>query len=117
MAAGLERQAMHEHGLDTETILTHVTIHWLTGTGGSAIRIYAEEGREERPPGPTTMPLGAAQFPGDLASIRAFSEHHHRDIESWNRYDRGGHYAAHHAPDLLVADIRQFFAAVRARRP
>jgi hypothetical protein len=52
------------------------------------------------------MPLGAAQFPGDLASIRAFSEHHHRDIKSWNRYDRGGHYAAHHAPDLLAADIR-----------
>jgi epoxide hydrolase len=60
------------------------------------------------------VPLGVAQFPGDLPSIRAFSEHHHRNIVSWNRYDRGGHYAAHDAPDLLVADIRQFFAAVGA---
>jgi epoxide hydrolase len=32
---------------------------------------------------------------------------------SWNEYDRGGHYAAHEAPDLLTADIRQFFAGLR----
>jgi hypothetical protein len=30
-------------------------------------------------------------------------------ILSWNIYDRGGHYAAHQAPDLLVQDLRQFF--------
>jgi pimeloyl-ACP methyl ester carboxylesterase len=60
--------------------------------------------------GPKTVPLRVAQFPGDLASVRAFAEHHH-NIVSWTRYDRGGHSAAHDAPDLLVADIRQFFAA------
>ncbi len=27
-------------------------------------------------------------------------------------YDGGGHGAAHDAPDLLVEDIRQFFAAL-----
>ena len=111
---GWNAQAMHEHGLDTDTILTHVTIHWLTGTAGSAIRIYAEEGREEPSVGPTTVPLGVAQFPNDLPSIRAFSEHAHTNIVSWNHYDRGGHYAAHDAPDLLVGDIRQFFAALRS---
>jgi pimeloyl-ACP methyl ester carboxylesterase len=113
---GWNAQAMDGYGLDTEAILTHVTIHWLTGTGGSAIRIYADAEREERPSGPTTVPLGVAQFPGDLASVRAFSEHHHRNIVSWNHYDRGGHYAAHDAPDLLVSDIRQFFAAARSQQ-
>ncbi len=111
---GWNAQAMSGYLLDDEAILTHVTIHWLTGTGGSAIRIYADAEREERPAGPTTVPLGVAQFPGDLASIRAFAEHHHSNIVSWNRYDRGGHYAAHDAPDLLVSDIRQFFATLRA---
>jgi epoxide hydrolase len=113
---GWNAQAMYGYGLDTEAILTHVTIHWLTGTAGSAIRIYADAEREERPAGPTTVPLGVAQFPGDLASVRAFSEHHHSNIVSWNHYDRGGHYAAHDAPDLLVSDIRQFFAAARHRK-
>jgi RNA polymerase sigma factor (sigma-70 family) len=110
---GWNAQAMHEHGLDDETILTHATIHWLTGTGGSAIRIYAEEAREEPPLGPSPVPLGVAQFPGDLGSVRAFAQHHHTNIVSWNEYDRGGHYAAHDAPDLLVADIRRFFATLR----
>jgi epoxide hydrolase len=28
-------------------------------------------------------------------------------------HERGGHYAAHQAPELLVADIRAFFTALR----
>ncbi len=81
---GWNAQAMHEHGLDTDTILTHVTIHWLTGTAGPAIRIYAEEGREEPSVGPTTVPLGVAQFPNDLPSIRGLIRtrpHEHRLLE------------------------------------
>ena len=31
------------------------------------------------------------------------------NIVSWSEFDRGGHWAAHEAPDLLVDDIRQFF--------
>ncbi|TDD52997.1 epoxide hydrolase [Nonomuraea terrae] len=112
---GWNAQAMHEHGLDTDTLLTHVTIHWLTGTAGSAIRIYAEAEREPPPARPMAVPIGVAQFPGDLASIRALAERHYTDIVAWNRYDRGGHYAAHDAPDLLVADIRGLFAALRHR--
>jgi hypothetical protein len=33
-------------GLDPEVLLTHVSIHWLTGTAGSALRIYAEQDRQ-----------------------------------------------------------------------
>jgi epoxide hydrolase len=32
---------------------------------------------------------------------------------SWNQFDRGGHWAAHDAPDLLVGDLRQFFRRFR----
>jgi epoxide hydrolase len=64
--------------------------------------------------GPTTVPLGVAQFPNDLASVQTFAEHQHTNIVSWNHYNRGGHYAAHDAPDLLVGDIRQFFGTLRS---
>jgi hypothetical protein len=99
--------------LDTDTLLTHVSIHWLTGTAGSAIRIYAEDDRQEAPTGPTTVPLGVAQFPDDLPSVRAFAEREHANIVSWTDYDRGGHYASHQAPDLLVSGLRELFAGLR----
>jgi epoxide hydrolase len=100
-------------GLDPEILLTHVSIHWLTGTAGSALRIYAEAKRQRPPAGPTTVPLGLASFANDLPAIRAYAERDHANIVSWNVYDRGSHYSAHDAPDLLVADIRDFFAARR----
>jgi pimeloyl-ACP methyl ester carboxylesterase len=102
-------------GLDRDTLLTHVTIYWLTGTATSAMRIYAEHGGQPRPPGPTTVPLALAQFPHDIQAIRACAERDHANIASWNTYNRGGHYAAHEAPDLLIRDIRAFFAGRTSR--
>jgi hypothetical protein len=32
---------------------------------------------------------------------------------SWNVYDAPGHFAAHQSPDLLVNDIRRFFASLK----
>jgi pimeloyl-ACP methyl ester carboxylesterase len=98
--------------LEPDVLLTHVSIHWLTGTAGSALRIYAEDAREEPAARPTTVPLGLAQFPHDAGGIRAYAERDHAKIVSWKVYDRGGHYAAHQAPALLVDDIRGFFAAL-----
>jgi hypothetical protein len=99
--------------LDRETLLTHVTIYWLTGTATSAMRIYADHRRQPPPAGPTTVPLGLAQFPDDIHPIRSCAERDHANIVSWNTYDRGGHYAAHQAPDLLVRDIRAFFGGLK----
>jgi pimeloyl-ACP methyl ester carboxylesterase len=101
--------------LDTDMLLTHVSIHWLTGTAGSALRIYADHDRE-RPAGePTTTPLGLASFAGDMPAIRVYAERDHANIVSWNTYDCGGHYAARQEPDLLVDDMRAFFATVFPR--
>ena len=100
-------------GLDPDVLLTHVSIHWHTATAGSALRLYADEAREPSPPGPTTVPLGLAQFPNDIQAIRRYAERDHANIVSWNVYDRGSHYAAHQAPDLLIADLRTFFTSLR----
>ncbi len=112
---GWNAQAMHGH-VDPDTLLTHVSMHWLSGTAGSAIRIYAEHDREDPPEGPTTVPLGLANFAHDLPAIRRYAERDHASIVSWNVYDRGGHYCAHQEPDLLVDDIRGFFERVGSGR-
>jgi pimeloyl-ACP methyl ester carboxylesterase len=99
-------------GLDADALITHVAIHWLTGTAASALRIYADDEREEPAAEPTTVPLGVAQFPHDARPIWKFAERDHTAIVSRTVFDRGGHYAARQAPELLVDDIRSFYAGL-----
>jgi hypothetical protein len=56
------------------------------------------------------VPTAVAVFAGDN-SIRARIDD--GSISRWTEYDRGGHFAALEAPDLLVGDVREFFATVR----
>jgi hypothetical protein len=106
--------------LDAEFIVANVALYWLTGTSGSAIRFYYEGAQAaEAPSTPTTVPTGLAMFAGDFQSIRRFADRDHANIVSWHSYgdrpaagtqtDAAGHYAAHEATDVLVADIREFF--------
>jgi pimeloyl-ACP methyl ester carboxylesterase len=96
--------------LDDDFALTNVMLYWLTGTAGSAARLYYEDAHAaEKPTEPTTVPIGVAAFGGDFSGIRRFAHRDHKNIISWNVYDHGGHFAAHKAPDLLVGDVRGFF--------
>ncbi len=108
--------------LDAEFVVANVALYWLTGTSGSSIRFYYEDAHagSAPPSGPTTVPTGLAMFAGDFRSIRRFADRDHANIVSWHSYgtppaagtqtDAAGHYAAHEATDVLVADIREFFA-------
>jgi putrescine aminotransferase len=93
-------------------VITNALCHWLTGTVASAMRMYYETGKSQPAEGPTTTPLGLAQFTDDFRSIRRFAERDHKNIISWNAYDRLGHFAAHQSPELLAGDIQGFFAQV-----
>ena len=57
--------------------------------------------------------MGLAAFAHDVTPLRRFAERDHTNIVHWNEYDRGGHWSAHDAPDLLTDDIRQFFGRLR----
>ena len=92
-----------------DALLTDVTIFWLTGTAGSAARLYMESAARAwgRRPAPSGVPTGVAVFPGDRA-VRGLAELSHT-ITRWTTYPRGGHFASLQAPDLLVDDVRAFF--------
>jgi pimeloyl-ACP methyl ester carboxylesterase len=100
-------------GLDAEFALTNVMLSWLTGTAGSAARLYYENAHATPSTEPTTTPTGLAAFAGDFSGIRRFAERDHKNIIHWSVFDRGGHFAAHKAPELLVGDMRTFFRRVR----
>ncbi|MET7667584.1 epoxide hydrolase family protein [Micromonospora luteifusca] len=112
---------LFDESLDTDFILANVALYWFTGTAASAIRFYWEDAHAESSTTPTTAPTALAMFPGDFQSIRRFADRDHANIVRWTAYgtdvegrgDVGGHYAAHQATDVLVTDIREFFASLR----
>jgi epoxide hydrolase len=101
------------HALSPDHIITNVAIYWLTNTAASAARFYYENAHAAQPTGPSTVPIGLASFAFDFRPIRRFAERDHATIVSWSEFDRGSHWAAHDAPDLLLGDIRQFFRTLR----
>jgi epoxide hydrolase len=107
----------HGPGLPDEVfgrdrLLTNVMLYWLTGTANSAARLYYET-MHARSFGqaPVTVPTGVAVFAEDYA-IRRYGERGH-NIVHWSEFDTGGHFAAMEVPDLLVADVRDFFRGIR----
>ncbi len=62
-------------------------------------------------PRPSTVATGVAVFAEDIR-IRRFAEQAN-NIVHWSEFDRGGHFAAMEAPDLLVGDVRKFFRRFR----
>jgi pimeloyl-ACP methyl ester carboxylesterase len=102
----------HQAAIPADVILTNVALYWLTRTGGSSGRIYKEAAASwGQPAQRSPVPTAVAVFPGD-AGVRAFAERDHR-VTRWTRFDRGGHFAALQAPDLLLQDVREFFRGLR----
>lgn len=100
--------------IDRELLLTNVMLYWLTDTAASSGRAYYENmhaGDDWDPP--SAVPTGVAVFARDIA-IRRYAEQANA-IVHWSDFDRGGHFAALEAPDLLVQDIRDFFGNLRSR--
>jgi len=100
-----------EDAVDRDTMLTNVMLYWLTRTAGSAANIYYEDMHSGEWPEPSTVPTGVAVFAEDIA-IRRYAERGN-NIVYWSEFDRGGHFAALEAPDLLVQDVREFFRRFR----
>jgi pimeloyl-ACP methyl ester carboxylesterase len=104
-----------DEAVDRDQLLTNVTLYWLTGTAGSAARLYYEAARSGAwgAPAASTVPTGVAVFPREIAPpIRRFAELSN-NIVHWSEFDRGGHFAAMEVPDLLVGDVRDFFRPLR----
>ncbi|TDE10382.1 epoxide hydrolase family protein [Jiangella asiatica] len=100
-----------EDAVDRDRLLADVSIYWFTGTAASTAHSYYERFHDPAfwaPRKRSTVPTAVANFATDIA-IRRLAERDHT-IVRWTTFDRGGHFAAMEAPDLLAADVRAFFA-------
>jgi pimeloyl-ACP methyl ester carboxylesterase len=97
--------------LDVDTYLTHVSIYWFTRTAGSSARHYYEDARSGAGyrEAPGKVPTAVAVFPGDYRTIRAFAGRS-ANIVRYTEFGTGGHFAYTTNPDLVVGDLREFFA-------
>lgn len=95
-----------------DRLLTNVMIYWLTGTAGTSAYVgYMQESAWAAQKVPSGVPTGSIQFAHDVG-IRRYSETENV-VTHWTDVDRGGHFAALEEPEVLVDDIRTFFATVR----
>ncbi|GAA1638256.1 epoxide hydrolase [Kribbella alba] len=92
-------------------LLTDVSIYWFTNTSATTANLYYENRRAEQVAGRSEVPTGVAVFPTDPAMRHILDREH--NLTHWSEFDRGGHFAALEAPDLLVDDIRTFFSTLR----
>jgi len=112
--------AWSDHGGDLDNsftkdeLLTNIMVYWVTETPASAARIYFERGSVAGGGGKQVrVPVGVAMFPKEIGvPPRKWAEARY-PLVHWTEMPRGGHFAAMEQPELLVGDIRKFFAQVR----
>lgn len=98
-----------------DELLTNITVYWVTGTINASTRMYYESmkskrfGAAER----VEQPVGVANFPKELyRPARVWCESRY-NVQRWEVFPRGGHFAAMEQPEVLVGEIREFFRSVR----
>jgi epoxide hydrolase len=101
-----------EDAVDRDQLLTNISVYWFTGTGTSAAR-FIYEGYHSGLDwvAPSTVPQGQAVF-GSEPLVRRVLDPEHKTAH-WSDFEEGGHFAAMEAPELLTADLRKFFSALR----
>ena len=100
-----------EDAVDRDQLLTNVSLYWLTGTGATAAQFLYEAAHAHDWPTPSAIPQGWAVFASDELVRRLVDPE--GKLAHWSEFDRGGHFAAMEAPDLLVEDVRAFFRGLR----
>jgi pimeloyl-ACP methyl ester carboxylesterase len=101
--------------VDRDTFLTDVTLYWATGTVGSAMRIYRENrltGGEMAPLPRLETPVAYADFPKEVFACPFSWITRTYNVVQRTEMPKGGHFAALEQPDLLLDDMRKFFAKV-----
>ena len=105
-----------ERVLTRDELLTNVMIYWVTQTVRSSMQLYFES--RERPlrlsrGNRVTPPVAVALFPKEIPMPpRSLAERGY-NIVRWTEMPKGGHFAAMEQPELLAADIREFFRPLR----
>ncbi|MEU8297104.1 epoxide hydrolase family protein [Micromonospora sp. NPDC048909] len=108
--------AGQSEGLTRDDVLDNITLFWLTNTGVSASRLYAENKLSffaVKGVSPS-IPVAVSVFPDELYQApKSWAEQAYPNLVHYNKLDKGGHFAAWEQPQLLSEEIRAGFRSLR----
>jgi pimeloyl-ACP methyl ester carboxylesterase len=100
-----------ENSFSKDQLLTTVMLYWVTNSIGTSFRPYYDD--REKPPLPlVTVPAGVSVQQHERKYPREIAERTYTDLRFFNLLERGGHFTAAEAPDLVAADLRKFVATL-----
>ncbi len=106
--------AGQSEGLTRDDILDNITYYWLTNTGVSSARLYAENQLAFFAPKNVTIPVAVSADPDELYfAPRSWVERAYPKLIYYNKNARGGHFMAWEQPQAWVTDVRAGFKSLR----
>jgi pimeloyl-ACP methyl ester carboxylesterase len=104
-----------ESVLSRDDMLDNIMLYWLTDSGASSARLYAESFTTDFSIQKLDLPVAVSIFPGELfRPPRKWGERVYSRLYYWNEaLPRGGHFAAFEQPALFSAELRRAFATIR----
>jgi microsomal epoxide hydrolase len=105
-----------EPAFTKDQMLTNVMLYLVTNTVASSVWMYRGAVDEPDVKGKITIPTGKASLPRENPGLdppRSVLERN-CNLVHYTKIPRGGHFAFWEQPELMVADVRQFFRKLRS---
>jgi pimeloyl-ACP methyl ester carboxylesterase len=100
--------------LTRDEVLDNITMTWVTNTGMSSGRLYAENTLGFFDVKGVKVPAAISVFPNELYQApRSWAEQAYPKLIYFNEVDRGNHFAAWQEPDIFVNELRAAFETLR----
>jgi len=104
----------HVEGLSRDDVLDNITHYWLTNTGISSGRLYAENKLSFFGPKGVTVPVAVSIYPDELYQVpRSWAEQAYPNLIHYNKLDKGGHFAAWEQPQSFTEEVRTGLRSLR----
>ncbi len=101
-------------GLTRDDVLDNITLYWLTNTAISSARLYWENKLAFFDVKNVTIPVAVSVFPDEIyAAPRSWAEQAFPKLIHYNKFDKGGHFAAWEQPQLFSSEMRAAFRSLR----
>jgi pimeloyl-ACP methyl ester carboxylesterase len=102
-----------EQSFSKDELLTHLTVYWATETIGSSMRMYYENLHAPMAWGQVKAPTAMAMLPADMFRTPREWVERYGAVDRWTELPRGGHFGEQEVPELMAADLREFFRPLR----
>lgn len=112
-----------ERLIPRDDFLDNVTLYWLTNSAASSGRLYWETGGQSillsaaQKTTEISLPVAITVFPGEVYQApETWARRAYRNLIYFREAEKGGHFAAWEQPELLAAEMRAAFKALRPSR-